>query len=133
MLRLKENTGKKITSDDGLIPMINIVFLLLIFFMVAGQISTITPTDLELPLSKSDAELDTTDTQIYIERDGSMLVNGSPVLGSLEQALIDSGTSNDSVIVCRVHNTLPASVLDPVMKAARSLGLTQIRFATDSD
>ena len=40
------------SSDDGLIPMINIVFLLLIFFMIAGQIAQQEP-NLQLPISQS--------------------------------------------------------------------------------
>jgi biopolymer transport protein ExbD len=33
-----EAVHKKNDSDDNLIPLINVVFLMLIFFMVAGQI-----------------------------------------------------------------------------------------------
>ena len=38
-------------SDDNLIPLINIVFLLLIFFMVAGQMQKPLATDITLPVS----------------------------------------------------------------------------------
>ncbi len=36
-------------SDDNLIPLINIVFLLLIFFMVAGQMQRPMAADIRLP------------------------------------------------------------------------------------
>ena len=39
-------------SDDNLIPLINIVFLLLIFFMVAGQMQKPLATDITLPVSQ---------------------------------------------------------------------------------
>ncbi len=41
------------TSDSRLIPMINVVFLLLIFFMIAGQISALNPGAVQLPLASS--------------------------------------------------------------------------------
>ncbi|BFM06452.1 ExbD/TolR family protein [Halioxenophilus aromaticivorans] len=39
------------SDDDNLIPLINIVFLLLIFFMVAGQMRAQLPESLSLPTS----------------------------------------------------------------------------------
>ena len=40
---------RKTNSDDNLIPLINIVFLLLIFFMIAGKIEQIQDAGLTLP------------------------------------------------------------------------------------
>jgi biopolymer transport protein ExbD len=42
---------KKKSPEDALIPLINIVFLLLIFFMVAGSIQPPVPTDVNHPIA----------------------------------------------------------------------------------
>lgn len=40
-------------DDSGVIPLINVVFLLLVFFMIAGQIQPTDPVALEPPQSSS--------------------------------------------------------------------------------
>ena len=48
-MRLK-NKSKKDYDDDGLLPLVNIIFLLLIFFMIVGVIEkNILKDNLELP------------------------------------------------------------------------------------
>ena len=42
--------------DDSMVPAINIVFLLLIFFMIAGHIEA-RNADLQIPASSSEGEL----------------------------------------------------------------------------
>ena len=44
---------KKKSPEDALIPLINIVFLLLIFFMVAGSIQPLVPVDVNHPFARN--------------------------------------------------------------------------------
>ena len=72
-LRIKD---KREYDDDGLLPLVNIIFLLLIFFMIAGVIEKkIIRDNLELP----SAELSRFDnkevTKIYIDKDNNYFLN----------------------------------------------------------
>ena len=67
---------KREYDDDGLLPLVNIIFLLLIFFMIAGVIEKkIVRDDIELP----DAELNRFEnkeiTKIFINKNNIFFIN----------------------------------------------------------
>lgn len=115
--------------DQSMIPAINIVFLLLIFFMIAGQIET-TTGQLVLPESFSDVNASANLIEIHIDANGDYYLNRKKISGSLQQALEAQPLSSETVIICHAHADLPASVLDPVLHSIRTLGLTRLQLAT---
>lgn len=71
-----QDSQAKPSSDDNMIPLINIVFLLLIFFMVAGQIKAQPDQAITLP---STAQLESAQAQILrleLFADGQLMLNG---------------------------------------------------------
>ncbi len=125
-----ERKAKTRNSDDDMIPMINIVFLLLIFFMIAGQI-TPRSDDMSLPSSISEAELAESEIEITVAADGVLQLNGEAVQGELSESLNRLKTDEKTVVICRVHSSLPASTLDPVLRAVRALGVSRLQIATE--
>ncbi|WP_078119198.1 ExbD/TolR family protein [Thiosocius teredinicola] len=123
---------KRRSDDDALIPMINIVFLLLVFFMIAGQINAYTEDELNVPGSTSDEALVVTAIDISIDATGVMRVNGEIVAAELDPLLDTLEPDENTAVVCRVHQALPASALDPVLRTVRRLGITQLRIATET-
>ena len=65
---LNHHRAQGLDLDASMIPAINIVFLLLVFFMVAGQISASNP-DVKVPLSQSETPV--SDAETLIEIDGA--------------------------------------------------------------
>ena len=63
-------------SEERILPLINVVFLLLIFFMIAGSLSTADPFAVEPPHSSSHAEVDAQDLQILIDAEGRLALDG---------------------------------------------------------
>lgn len=59
---------------ESIIPMINVVFLLLIFFLLTAQIAPPTPFVLEPPVSKSDVPALDRDV-LYLSATGEMAYN----------------------------------------------------------
>lgn len=79
-------------SENDLIPMINVVFLLLVFFMVAGTIDPPVPIDTVPPDSTQRRELSALRT-LHIASDGSMALDADAVtLASLDSALRHSSS-----------------------------------------
>jgi biopolymer transport protein ExbD len=75
-------------SDNSLIPLINIIFLLLIFYMIAGQISYSDGAMVEVPVSTSDKQLVPPPLQLTMTADGSVSINGvRPDPAALDEAL----------------------------------------------
>lgn len=58
--------------------MINVVFLLLIFFMVAGTIRPSDPLPIDAPLTRSGTEK-TAQPVLYLDATGTMILNETPV------------------------------------------------------
>ena len=129
-MKLIPDTPRKISSlDDSMIPAINIVFLLLIFFMVAGQIKA-PQEELAIPSSISESELASLDAVLEIDAQGKLTLNHRPI-----NSIRELGASNESgkisSLTLRVHKTLNAEVLDPILRRIRELGLKQVQLETE--
>lgn len=94
-------------------PMINIIFLLLVFFMIAAQINLY--PGLINPKSSSETSPDHAALLIVINADSTVLVDGIEINGSLEEHLGSLDLATDARVAVRVDRGLPATVLDPVI------------------
>ena len=94
------NKIKREYDDDSLLPLVNIIFLLLIFFMIAGVIEKrIIKDDIELPsadLTKFDnKEI----TKIFINKNNEYFINDEVIeIGNINQ-YIKANKKNEVVIV----------------------------------
>ena len=60
---------------ENLLPLVNVVFLLLIFFMVAGAFSTPDPFSIDPTIAKNDANADTKILTIIMSEQGELAVD----------------------------------------------------------
>ncbi|MEM5535026.1 biopolymer transporter ExbD [Neptuniibacter pectenicola] len=116
--------------DDSMVPAINIVFLLLIFFMIAGHIEA-RNADLQIPASSSEGELVARDIEIQILVNGEHYLNGQKIEKSLLASLQALAPSAESVVTCHIDRNLPFSALDPVLSAIRQLNIKRLQIATE--
>ena len=67
---------KREYDDDGLLPLVNIIFLLLIFFMIAGVIEKrIVKDDIELPAAELNRFENKEITKIFISKSNIFFIN----------------------------------------------------------
>ena len=67
---------KREYDDDGLLPLVNIIFVLLIFFMIAGVIEKrIVKDDIELPAAELNRFENKEITKIFINKSNIFFVN----------------------------------------------------------
>ena len=67
---------KREYDDDGLLPLVNIIFLLLIFFMIAGFIEKkIVKDDIELPAAELNRFENKEITKIFINKSNIFFIN----------------------------------------------------------
>lgn len=123
-----------INLDESMVPAINIVFLLLIFFMVAGQIKA-TKADLTLPDSISDQAPSTVHLLIEITADGQYHLNNEASTSDIStlNALFAAHVVQIRLperLTLKVHRDLPASTLDKILQLSRLSGLTHIEIQT---
>ena len=74
---MKLQTKKKREyDDDSLLPLVNIIFLLLIFFMIAGVIEKrIIKDDIDLPAAELKRFENKEVTKIFVNKDNILLIN----------------------------------------------------------
>ena len=70
---------KSKNDDDRLLPLINVVFLLLIFFMMAGRLSTSDPLEVEPPRSESAVPPPSPEIEVLAAADGRLALDGQIV------------------------------------------------------
>jgi len=114
-----------------MVPAINIVFLLLIFFMIAGRIEA-TSDQLIIPTSVSETALAHSEAEIKIAADGVIVLNTQTMhsAADLLAALGKLALNKQLLVTCHIHKELPAKALDPVLSAVRKLGIKKLNIAT---
>ena len=74
-MKLK-NKEKREYEDDGLLPLVNIIFLLLIFFMIVGVIEkNIVRDNMQLPKVELDKFENNDITKIFFDADKNIYIN----------------------------------------------------------
>lgn len=124
-------------GDDHLIPLINVVFLMLIFFMVVGQIGPVELYQVKPPTSRSQQPAQENSLTLLIARDGAMAVGEAAVtLDTLRptlQLLSDAAGKrheNAPEILIKADAALTAGQLTPILEQLRSSGMSKVRLLT---
>ena len=129
--------------DDGginLTPLIDVVFLLLIFFMVSTTFTKESRLQLELPTADGDPAIEQPETlEIVIDAQGRYQLNEArlgkasmPDLMKAMQGLIGSDTMRPVVITADANT--PHQAVVSAMDAAGRLGLVHLSITTqDAD
>ena len=121
--------------EISLTPLIDVVFLLLIFFMVSTTFERRSELRVELPEASAPAgPQDDRTIHVVIDAGGGVHVEGRPLedaqAGTLRSALADAAQGLDSppVVISADARTPHQSVIT-VMDAARRTGLYRLSFA----
>lgn len=77
MRTMRKRRREAASDDDRILPLINIVFLLLIFFMVVGRLSAGDPFEIEPMRSASDGAPASEPMLIAIGPEGQLALNGA--------------------------------------------------------
>ena len=121
-----------------LTPMIDVVFLLLIFFMVTTTFNRATEILIKLPEATGQQHIEPTKViTLSIDAEGVYYVNNHQVinkkLDTLRKALIDvAGNTRNIPFVINADAKTPHQAVISALDIASQVGFTQITFATIS-
>lgn len=73
------NFEKKKHSEENLIPLINIVFLILIFFLITTVIRPFSAKDIELAQAVKSEKLSKMVSSLVMDKEGALWVNGEAI------------------------------------------------------
>lgn len=87
-------------DDDSLLPLVNIIFLLLIFFMIAGVIEKrITKDDIELPTADLERFEHKEITKIFINENNMFFINSEIIDINKIPSYLKANKINEIVII----------------------------------
>jgi len=117
-------------------PLIDVVFLLLIFFMVSTTFDHESEVNITLPeASKEIAHAKPDAINVAIDAQSRIYVNEKELINSqistIKEALYDIAADlEDAPIIISADQETPYQLVIRIMDAARQLGLIKITFAT---
>jgi biopolymer transport protein ExbD len=125
-VKKRKNVVINITS------LIDVLFLLLIFFMVSSTFIEKPGMDLELPESETSTMKEVKDLVLQITPDGGMTLNSEEVtLEVLEEKLRDEHELNTTAsLILKADKEVRHGVIVRVMDAAKLVGIPRIIIAT---
>lgn len=122
-------------SETQLIPLINIVFLMLAFFMIAGQVQKSDSVALETPISVSESERKPNPISISITKEELIYVNG--VLVSQEElvAQVKALTNGDELtdsshVLVKADARLASVRTRAILGLLREADINEVALAT---
>jgi len=128
--------GEKIRDPEelNLIPLINVVFLLLIFFLIATTLTTPDSLEVSLPKSESSGILESETIVVLIGDSGQIVLNDKKTQPAelVEEiaALLAAGNSRSLMIKADAAATTAQVLM--VLRRARAAGAERIALATQA-
>jgi len=121
--------------DVNVTPLIDVVFLLLIFFMVSTTFDRQSELNIELPEASGEiSESEKTEIEIFIGSKGKFTINGNEIINTQIDTLLRAlreAAGNDKdprVIISADKNATHQSVMT-AMDASRQVGFVHITFS----
>ena len=128
-----EFAGRKPLSDGiNMVPLINIVFLLLIFFMLSSTLVTPDQFNVDLPESEQGRPAGSQPIVVLISADGGFAINNETLaLGELEPRLAGLRAADPAAgIVVKADARATAAAVVNVLRRARAAGIERVALAT---
>ncbi|WP_376695937.1 ExbD/TolR family protein [Wenzhouxiangella sp. EGI_FJ10305] len=129
-MRFRERANTEQAVDIS--PLIDMVFILLIFFMVSTTFVKDMKLDLERPSATTSEQASTKAIRLYIDNSGETWLDGQPIRTWVIQSKLRDmlqGAASQSVLVVTDSN-VPASKLVEVVDQARRSGAADVGVAT---
>lgn len=122
-------------TEERILPLINVVFLLLIFFMIAGTLTQTEPLEVSPPVSHSEGEHDADLLIILMAADGRFALNNQLIekpklLSELAKKI---AKQKQLQVNLKVDGKLPANQLVKFTQELNQQGLTKLKLVTEQD
>lgn len=116
---------------EPVLPLINVVFLLLIFFMVAGHLAPGLPANVTPPESSAAAADSDEPIRLVVDQHGNLFWQDEPM------AIVDmpdrlDGLRKDRPVQLLTDGQIPVVLLRPALEGLRNAGITDVLLVTRS-
>ncbi len=117
---------------ESVLPMINIVFLLLIFFMLAGAISATDVFEITPPDSRSAQPARQTQALLLLDAQGRLALDSIPIDDRSLTHVLSARLAEapDTVLHLKADGRVPAERVVAIMEAVRDAGASTLILKT---
>lgn len=119
-------------TDERILPLINVVFLLLIFFLIVGSLTATEPFKVEPPGSETAADREPDSLVVLMGLQGHFALNNEvlsePVL--LERLSAEIAQQPQTVVTLKADGELPANRLVQFSQSLHEVGVEKLRLLT---
>ena len=134
-MRLRLQSRRSTRDEQSILPLTNIVFLLLIFFMLAGRLSASDPFGVQPPLSASDTAPGHSQAIVWVGADGRLalddtVMDATAIGAALAERLSDAP---ETWVEIRADGRVEAVRAVAVIERLRDAGVTRLRLLTVPD
>jgi biopolymer transport protein ExbD len=133
MSRFRQRKERELGVDIS--PLIDMVFILLIFFMVTTTFVKDMKLELERPNAASASRASTKAVRVYLDRTGDIHVEGAPVKAWMLQSRITDlmKSLGQSPVLVITDRLVPAERLIEVIDQCRLAGAEDVGVATEQE
>ena len=119
-------------DDERILPLINVVFLLLIFFMVAGRLSSSDPFEISPPNSRGQAPPAAQEMMLLVGRNGELAVDGEVMSSERMRQIVAARFAEDTVTKLRLKADAGADavLIVGIMEILRDAGVEKLQLLT---
>ena len=116
-------------GEERVLPLINVVFLLLIFFLLAGRLAATDPFPVEAPRSLGGERIGGHDLVVHVGADGSLAFNGTVLSEARLRNAIAHRASHGTVRI-KADGRVEARRVIAVMEILREAGVGRLELLT---
>ncbi len=119
-------------GEANIVPLINIVLLLLVFFLLTGTIAPEEVLPIVPPEAAAGTRLESSDPTLLVAADGRVALDDAPVdVATLATRLADlAARGRLPSLTVKADAATPASRLMPLLQTARAAGFDRVRLVT---
>ena len=119
-------------DDERILPLINVVFLLLIFFMLAGKLAASDPFEIAPPQSASESSIGAEVLLVQVGADGQLALEGEILAESDLQTAVTERMSAapNTPVQLKAHAAAEAQDVVAVMELLRAAGVERLKLLT---
>lgn len=123
---------KRREMGENMIPLINVVFLLLIFFMLTGMLAAPEPFQVQPPNSRSDAETTEREGTLLLAADGRLALDGEELAREALPATLHQrlAAQPDLRLKLKADAEVTAPMLMDLLDELREVGVKRLTLLT---
>jgi len=130
-MSLRDRSRKKRRAEINIVPLVDVLMVLIFFFLMTMQFRDQRVLNLELPEIETAGSSEARgDLRLIVDREGNFLLNEQPVdAEQLQAALRVAGEADpDRKVLLAAHEETPLRIVTQVMDWSRQANLNAIRI-----